>query len=134
MTLEDIEQFATTYEQIQTKAYNLYDVLDALDKKCEIPNSYDYAGWFSLDNFTVESNYIDLNGSYSVQGDAGSKSYTLTLQEFLNSNDYLERYEQKLKDRLEEYNQKQLDMKKHEEQCERETFLKLKAKYEGNND
>lgn len=134
MTPEDLEQFATTYEQIQTKAYNLYDVLDALDKKYKIPNTYDYAGWFSLDDFTVESNYIDLNGSYSVQGDAGSKSYTVNLQEFLNSDDYLERYEQKLKDRLEEYHQKQLDKKKREEQREHETFLKLKEKYEGSND
>jgi hypothetical protein len=43
-------------------------------------------------------------------------------------------YEQKLKDRLEKYHQKQLELEKRNEQRERETFLKLKAKYEGSND
>lgn len=132
MTLEELEHFATTYELIKAKADSLFDALDQLDKRYKLPNSYSLDGWYSFDNFTVESDYIDLNGRLSVQGDAGSKSYMLYLQEFLNYNEYLDSYEQKLKDRLEGYHQKQRDRKKREEQREHETFLKLKAKYEGN--
>lgn len=131
MTLEELEQFGTTYEQIQEKAYNLYNTLDQLDKKYKFPNSYTSDGRYDFDHFTIESNYIELHGSYSVQGDWGNKSYTLTLQEFFDSDEYLIQYEQKLKDRLEEYNQKEKNRKTRVEELERETYLKLKAKYEG---
>lgn len=131
MTLEELKQFATTYEKIQTKAHKLYNTLDAIDKHYKIPNSYDYAGWFSFDNFDVEAGCIELYGSYSVQGDHDNKSYSLTLQEFFNSDDYEQYYEQKLKERLKEYRQKQAEQDQREEQRERETYLKLKAKYEG---
>ena len=132
MTIEELEQFATTYDQIQEKSVQLFYTLDHLDKKYKFPNSYTSDGRYDFDHFTIESNYIDFHGSYSVQGDWGNKSYTLTLQEFFNSDEYLKQYEQKLKDRLEEYNQKEKDRKTRDEERERETYLKLKAKYEGN--
>lgn len=131
MTLEELEQFVPTYEQIQEKSVKLYNTLDQLDKKYKLPNSYSSDGWYDFDYFIVEPNYIDLHGSYSVQGDWGNKSYTLTLQEFVNSDDYIKQYEQKLVDRLEKYKQKEKDRKACEEERERETYLKLKEKYEG---
>ena len=131
MTLEELEQFATTYEQIQAKADKLYGTLDQLDKQYKTSH-YSTAGWFSFDAFHIECGYIDLKGSYDVQGDWGNKDYTLSLQEFIDSDAYLAQYEQKLKERLEAHRQKELDEKKRAVEREQELYLKLKAKYESN--
>lgn len=125
------QKFAEEYELINEKARQIFnDLEEAYGIHAKLRSEYSYRNHYEYDYFTISGGYISLHGSYSYPGDKGYEEHELSIDDFINSDSYVQYTINRLAESRQRDEERNKERQKAREEEDYKKYLELKQKFE----
>ena len=86
--MSDLSRFVAVYENVNTLVENLFKKIESLSQKYKTTK---YRESHEYDHFVIRYSCIDMHGSYSVRGDCGNVTHSVSIKEMEDMEKYLKK-------------------------------------------
>ena len=126
IAVDFLTKMEADYAALYNKAEKLFYAIEDIEHK----HKTSYRNRYCFDNFMLECGYITLEGSYQCYSESDTQTYDVRYAEFVNDEEYLKAYEDKLLEKQRLAAERNAQVAKEKKDKEYQEYLRLKSLYE----